>query len=211
MGLPHEVEQGLIIGICGLTGTLVPVGLAWTRDRGVASRRMRNLEEAMQRLEFWEKWLKLSTQVSDPASSTCQERVQQEIAYLGRIIEMDSRDAHEQVSRLRDATAVYQEKVHGLPLWREWLLFYLPPRPLAWIPRLFLYAGFLLALVMLLTLFSLDQSFTRNDLLIIEGLLGVWMVIFRYLSKWLERPHTTAQTVSTTRVGPPPVPVMGKP
>ncbi len=189
-------------GLFGLVGTLVPAALAWTRERDVASRRLRQLDEASRRIQFWDQWLKLSTQLNDPADRSCVERVQQEISYLGRIIESDSRDVHDQISQQRDATIVFQRKVHLLPVWREWLLLYRPARPLAWLPRIFFFAGLFLALLLLLTLADPAHAFSRKDLLVVEVMLIVWMVIFRALSKGLERPPQSAVSPPVGVVSP---------
>ncbi len=100
-----------------------------------------------------------------PAALACVERVQQEISYLGRIIESDSRDVHHQISQERDAAIVFQRKVHLLPVWAG-VAPPLPPRP----PHLLgcsessFFAGLLLAILLLFTLPGPTHAFSRRDL-----------------------------------------------
>jgi hypothetical protein len=54
MPMSKEVEQGLVAGIFGLMGTLIPAALAWARDRDVTSARVRRLDEATRRLGSWD-------------------------------------------------------------------------------------------------------------------------------------------------------------
>ncbi len=203
MTFSADVQKGLIAGAFGLAGTLIPAAISWSHDRDAASARIRKLDEATKKVAFWEQWLKLSTQICEPANSDCAARVQKELSLLAEMLENDSQAAQVQMLRQRGRSNAFQEKVHSMPLLRRLLLLYKPARALAWFPRLFFFVGLILALFMLFSLFDQTKEFGPKDLAIVEFMLLIWMAIFWYLSKWFEQPHTSSLIPGSS---PPPPP-----
>jgi hypothetical protein len=192
MTLSDDVQKGMVAGLFGLIGTLIPAALAWSRDRDVASTRARRLDEATKRITFWEQWLKLSS-TADPADLTCTQRVLKELKVLGEIIESESLLAQSQVLGQQRTSSEYERLVGSVPFWRKLLLLYKPQRALAWFPRLFFYIGLFLAAVFPFSLVDpTNKDFTPKDFIVAELFMLVWMAIFRSLSQWLEHPHASA-------------------
>jgi hypothetical protein len=200
-----DVQKGLIAGAFGLAGTLIPAIITWSHERDAASARNRKLDEATKKITFWEQWLKLSTQISDPSSSDCTNRVQKELNLLAEMLANDSEAAQSEMIRQRGKTTAFQQKVHSMPVLRRLLLLYKPARALAWFPRLFFFVGLFLALLLLITLFDPSKEFGPKDLAIVEFMLFIWMAIFWYLSKWFEQPHTSSLVPGSPP--PPPKPI----
>jgi hypothetical protein len=189
-----DVKKGLIAGVFGLVGTLIPVALSWSRDRDVATTRQRRIDEATKRVAFWDQWLKLYSQVESPSGETAAQRVQKELTMLGEIIENDSLIAHAQISKLEEKTSRFTQQINTLPAWRRLLLFYKPERSLAWFPRLLFYFGVLCFFLFLAVQISeISKShLDRSDFIgffAFEILTLVWCTVFRYLSRFLEQPH----------------------
>jgi hypothetical protein len=201
-----DVQKGLVAGAFGLVGTLIPAAVAWSRDRDAASSRMRKLDEATKKVAFWEQWLKLSAQTCDPANADSVARVQKELTLLAEMLENDSVQAQAAMLKQRGKSTEFQQKVHSMPYWRRLLLLYKPARSLAWFPRLFFFAGLLLAFVLLITLADPAKTFPVKDLLIVESMLLVWMALFRSLSQWFEQPHGPTSLVELPQRVPPPKP-----
>ena len=190
MALSKEVEQGLVAGAFGLIGTLVPVVLTWTRERDVASARMRKLDEATRRVAFWDQWLKLSGQIPDMSSQSAVELVRRELAVLSAIIQNDSLAVHEQLATQQHRTTEFTGRVHALGALRRALLFYRPERSLAWFPRFLFYLGFFSFFF-----FGFMQWVDKANVegfIIIEFMTLVWTLVFRGLSRWLEQPRGAA-------------------
>ena len=197
-----DVERGLVAGAFGLAGTLIPAALAWSRDRDVASSRMRKLDEATRRIAFWEQWLKVSTQIADPSDLTCVQRVRKELALLGDILESDSLTVHAQMSTQQGIASEYKKTVHSLSLWRRLLLLYPPERSLAWFPRLLFYIGLFSLIVF--SVFQISDRSNVEGFVIVEFMTIVWIVVFRYLSVWLEQPHGSSLGLPVIAAPPPP-------
>ena len=194
MEFSDDVKKGLIAGAFGLVGTLLPVALSWSRDRDVASTRQRKIDEATKRVAFWDQWLKLCSQVESPDCQTAAQRVHKELALLGDIIQNDSLLAHNQISTQQEKSSAFTHQVNTLPAWRRLLLLYRPERSLAWFPRLLFYTGILSIFFFIAIQF--DQF--HKDLSAFEGIFLfefmaiVWCAVFRYLSRFLEQPHTSS-------------------
>ena len=203
MTFSADVQKGLIAGAFGLAGTLIPAAISWSHDRDAASARIRKLDEGTKKVAFWEQWLKLSTQICEPANSDCAARVQKELSLLAEMLENDSQAAQVQMLRQRGKSNAFQEKVHSMPFFRRLLLLYKPARALAWFPRLFFFVGLIIAVFMLFSLFDQTKEFGPKDLAIVEFMLLIWMAIFWYLSKWFEQPHTSSLIPGSS---PPPPP-----
>jgi hypothetical protein len=198
-----DVKKGLVAGAFGLAGTLIPVVVSWSRDRDVASARLRKLEEATKRVMFWDQWLKLSTQIENPSDPACLQRVQKELTLLRDIIEGDALLAHAQMSKQQNTTSEFTGKIRGLSSVRKLLLLYRPERSLAWFPRLLFYVG-----VVTFILIALSQISDKSNLegfLLIELMVLTWIFVFRYLSRWLEQPHGSALALPVS-IPPPPKP-----
>ena len=206
MPFSADVQKGLIAGAFGLVGTLIPAVLSWSHDRSATSARTRTLEDAAKRLAFWEQWLKLSTQVSEPSDAAATGCLQQELALLSELIQKDSVAAHAQQTKLRGKSSAFQIRLDALPLWRRLLLLYKPARSTAWFPRIFFFGGLAFALLVPFGLAATPDPLTYKDFAISEVFLIVWMVIFRSLSRWLEQPRHAAADTEVTAY-PPPTPV----
>lgn len=203
MALSKEVEQGLVAGAFGLLGTLVPVVLTWTRERDVASSRMRKLDEATRRVAFWDQWLKLSGQIPDMAAQSAVELVRRELAVLSSIIQNDSLAVHQQLAKQQHQSTEFIGRILSMGRLRRILLLYRPERSLAWFPRFLFYLGFFSFFF-----FSFMQIVDRSNLegfLIVEFMTIVWTLVFRALSRWLEQPHG-AQSVAQAPCPPAPPP-----
>jgi len=198
----EDVRKGLVAGAFGLAGTLIPVFLSWSRDRDVASARLRKLEEATKRVAFWDQWYKLSTQIKEPSDFTTQQAVQKELALLRNIIEGDALLAHAQLSKQQSKTSAFSGKILALPFWRKLLLLYRPARSLAWFPRILFYVGVVSSL--LLCLVQISEKSNLEGFLLLEIMGLVWIFVFRYLSRWLEEPHGAVLSVSDSVPIPPP-------
>jgi len=205
MAMSKEVEQGLVAGIFGLVGTLIPAGLAWARDRDVTSARVRRLDEATKRVGFWDQWLKLSTQLAEPGDSDLHERVRRELAMLCSMIESDSLVLHAAASRQQVQSTAYTAKIHTMPFWRKLFLFYKPERAVAWFPRLFFYLG--LAFCAFLLFAFADPESRRDVTLYVELFFVTMTLIFRFLSHWLEQPRGVALVPQAATPVPPPPPL----
>lgn len=201
--LTEDIEKGLIAGAFGLAGTLIPVFVSWSRDRDIASARLRKLEEATKRVAFWDQWLKLSCQVQSPSAPECLQRVQRELDLLRDIVEGDALLAHTQMSKQQHRKSEFAERILALPFWRRLLLLYKPGRTLAWFPRFLFYLG--LATLIIFSLLQISDRSNLEGFLVIELMLLVWVFVFRYLSRWLEEPHGSALTVPVS-FHPPPTP-----
>jgi hypothetical protein len=197
----EDVQKGLVAGAFGLAGTLIPVTLSWSRDRDMASARLRKLEEATKRVAFWDQWYKLSTQIKNPSDSESLETVQRELTLLRDIIEGDALLAHAQLSKQQSKTSEFTGKVQALPFWRKLLLLYRPARSLAWFPRILFYVGVVSFLIFVLV--HISEKGNLEGFLLIELMTLVWMLVFRYLSRWLEEPHGALLTVPSSI--PPPL------
>jgi hypothetical protein len=202
-----DVKKGLIAGAFGLAGTLIPVVLSWSRDRDAASTRQRKIDEATKRVAFWDQWLKLYSQVESPSGQTAAQRVQKELALLGDIIESDSLLSHTQISRQQEKSSEFAERITVMPAWRRLLLLYRPERSLAWFPRLLFYMG-LLSIVLFIAVQiaefkERDSSAAIGGLLIFEFMALVWCTVFRFLSRFLEQPHS-AVISETSSIAPTP-------
>ena len=196
MPMSKEVEQGLVVGIFGLMGTLVPAALAWSRERDVASARVRRLEEATKRVVFWDQWLKLSGQLPTLCAPEITDRVRNELTMLCSMIESDSLVAHAAASSQQAQRTQFTQKIHTMPLWRRALLFYKPDRSLAYFPRFMFFLGITTTVLVLAV-----QASTQGDkegFYIILFLLVAWILVFRYLSSWLEQPHGAILLPRTT-------------
>jgi hypothetical protein len=205
MEFSDDVKKGLIAGAFGLAGTLIPVALSWSRDRDVASTRQRKIDEATKRVAFWDQWLKLCSQVESPDCQTASQRVHKELALLGDIIQSDSLLAHTQLSTQQEKSSAFTHQVNTLPAWRRILLFYTPERSLAWFPRLLFYAGilsFIFFVIIQFDEFHKDSS-AFEGIFLFDFMAIVWCAVFRYLSRFLEQPHTSPVT-GTTAIPPPP-------
>ena len=204
MAMSKEVQQGLVVGVFGLMGTLIPAALAWSRERGAASSRVRRLEEATKRVAFWDQWLKLSTQLPTACSPEITDRVRNELTMLCSMIESDSFVAHAVASNQQAQTTEFTRKIHAMPIWRRVFLLYKPERSLAYFPRFMFFLGiFTTALVLLLQGSTQDN---KEGFYLILFLLAAWILVFRYLSRWLEQPHGAVLLPRT--VAPPPPPKM---
>ncbi len=204
MSFSDEVQKGLIAGAFGLVGTLIPALLSWSHDRSAASARMQTLDEAAKRLDFWEQWLKLSTQVAEPTVPADTLKLQQELALLSDILQRDSFLAHAQITKQRGKSTEFQTKLDALPIWRRLLLLYLPARSAAWFPRLFFFAGLGLALLVPFGLLATPDPLTLKDFAISEFCLFIWMFVFRSLSRGLEEPRSAGTVNHTTTTEPVP-------
>ena len=201
--MTKEVAQGLVVGVFGLMGTLVPAAVAWSRERDVSSARVRRLEEATKRVVFWDQWLKLSTQLPTVCAPEITDRVRNELTMLCAMIESDSFVAHAVASTQQAQTNQFTEKIHTMSIWRKVLLLYKPERSLAYFPRFMFFLG-----IFTTTLVIVVQASTQGDkegFYIILFLLVAWILIFRYLSSWLEQPHGA---MLLPRTAPPPPPKM---
>jgi hypothetical protein len=202
MPMSKEVEQGLVAGVFGLVGTLVPAGLAWARDRDVTSARVRRLDEATKRVGFWDQWLKLSTQLTEPGDLTVRDRVRRELTMLCSMIESDSLVLHAAASRQQDQSTAYTVKIDTMPWWRKLLLLYKPERSLAYFPRFMFFLGmFTMAIVLIAQTVSPEN---KEGFYIILVLLAGWIFIFRYLSRWLEQPRGVVLAAHAATPPPPP-------
>jgi hypothetical protein len=199
--LTVDIEKGLIAGAFGLAGTLIPVIVSWSRDRDIASARLRKLEEATKRVVFWDQWLKLSCQVQTPSAPECLQRVQKELDLLRDIIEGDALFAHAQMSKQQDRKSQFTGRILALPFLRRLFLLYKPERTLAWFPRFLFYTG--IATLIVVALAQIQDKSNLEGFLIVELMLLVWIVVFRYLSRWLEEPHGSALTVPVSFPPPP--------
>jgi hypothetical protein len=206
MPMSDDVEKGIIAGIFGLAGTLIPAAIEWLHLHDVHAARLRKLDEACKRVTFWDQWLKLSVQIADPTDAASIQKIEKELVVLGHILESDSYFFHEELTRQQNTAEEYNAMMHALPFWRRWPLFYAPMRSVAWFPRILFFLG-----VFSLGLFILSEIMTRINIwgfTIIEFMLVVWIVTFRALSKWLEQPphgnHPTFPHEAPTHTPPPP-------
>jgi hypothetical protein len=210
MELSHDLEKGLIAGVFGLVGTLFPVLIAWTHDRDINSLRMRKLDEAIKRVAFWDQWLKLSIQLADPTDAAAIQRIEKELALLGRVLETDSFDFHEQLANQQSTAVQFKQVRRRLPFWRRWFLLYTPERSLAWFPRILFYLAF--PVFALIAVVGTDLRADRDTVIgavFFCLMLVVWIVVFRSLSRWLEQPHSTHLSIAeqlTPPVSPVPPP-----
>ncbi len=205
MALPEKVVEGLVAGSFGIVGTLVTAAVAWVRDRDVTTQRVHQLEEATKRLQFWDQWVKLATDLPLPMDEVCMGAVQREMNMLLRLLETTSHSLESALTLQRSQTTALSEMVHGLSPLRRALLLYSPARPLAWFPRGFYYICIALALVFLLALADPAHGASVKEVFLVELFLVTAAVIFRSLSEWLEKPRLV-HSPPPLRVPPPPVP-----
>jgi hypothetical protein len=206
MPFSDDVQKGLIAGAFGLVGTLVPAVLSWSHDRSATSARARTLEDAANRLAFWEQWLKLSSQVAEPNDSAVTERLKQDLTLLSEIIQKDSVAAHAAQAKLRGKSSEFHNRLDALPFWRRLLLLYTPARSTAWFPRIFFFAGLIFALLIPFGLAATPDPLTYRDFGISEAFILVWLFIFRSLSSWLEQPRHAPADPEVNICPPPPKP-----
>lgn len=189
MALPDKVVEGLIAGSFGVAGTLITAGVSWVRDRDVATQRVHQLEEAIKRLQFWDQWVKLATDLPLPMNEITLAMVQREMNLMVRILENSSHSMETALSLQRTQTTALSDMVQGLSPLRRVLLLYTPARSLAWFPRGFYYLSVALALVSLLALADPEKTASVKEVILVEIFLLTAAVTFRSLSEWLEKPR----------------------
>ena len=215
MTFSADVQKGIIAGAFGLIGTLIPAALAWSRDRSTAAARLQTIDEAAKRLTFWEQWLKLSAQVSQPSDPSATLRLKQELDLLSDLIQRDSFIKHAQASKQQGRSTEFQAKVNDLPLVRRLLLLYMPSRSTAWFPRIFFFVGLVCALLIPAGMAANPDPLSLRDVAIAEFFFFIWLFVFRSLSHWLEQPGNTSPishaTANLAASATPPLPPSSNP
>jgi hypothetical protein len=169
----------------GLVGTLVSLSAAWAKDLNATAQRIRVLEDAMKRAQFWDTWSKALATV-DPEANTADLKAQLKAEILA---------SAEPVQQLFHKTPANTPSLAGLAdylsfrsslsRFRRWLLLYKPPRGRAWVPRIFFYY-YLMTIPLRPFLSSHSMVFS-----VIYSL--VMALFFRWLSAWAEKPHVVRQ------------------
>lgn len=72
--LSDPIRAQLIGGGFGLLAPLVTAWLAWAKDRKASARRQHLLEEEIQRLTFWETWLRIQSSAATSDELTALQR-----------------------------------------------------------------------------------------------------------------------------------------
>lgn len=165
----------------GLIGTLVSLSAAWAKDLNATAQRIRVLEDAMKRAQFWDTWSKALATV-DPEANTADLKAQlkAEILAAAEPVQLLFRKPPENAPRLA-GLAEFLSFRSSLSRFRRWLLLYKPPRGRAWVPRIFFYYY-----VMTIPL----RPFLSSHSMVFSVIYSLVLALFfRWLSAWAEKPH----------------------
>jgi hypothetical protein len=138
-----DLVKGIAAGVLGLVGSLASLLFAWLKERDVLAKRAAAIETAVNRLAFWDMWLKNVVLLhADSELADRQSEAKRQLDALAN--EVDELYSLKRVNGKRhDLIAAFDAKKARIsPIGRA-LLLYRPARPRAWIPRAFFY-GFLI-------------------------------------------------------------------
>jgi hypothetical protein len=160
----------------GLIGTLLSVSAAWAKDLNATAKRLRVLEDAMKRAQFWDTWSKALATV-DPESNTedLRARVKAEILAAADSVQVAFRKPPAKVS-----PGTPPAQVSSLSRFRRWFLLYKPSRPRAWVPRIFFYY-YVLSI-------PIRPMVTTHTVLFAVVYNLIVAFFFRWLSIWADKP-----------------------
>lgn len=194
MPLSSDVIKGLASGALALAGTLISLAASWAKELNASAQRMRALEEATKRATFWDTWLKaqLAAANANDEVSELKMRARAELSAAAIPIE----EAYRQPAGLAPASRIdrtnYAAFQRSVPRLRRWLLLYKPPRPIAWVPRVFFYL--ILAESIAIPFILLDPA-ERSDWQYAVIGFAFLLAVFRGLSVWAERPRVVRDAV----------------
>jgi hypothetical protein len=179
---PDDKTLAVVVpSVIGLAGTLLTVAVAWAKDLNSSAKRIRIIDEATKRVQFWDTWLKAVDGIGYEEIGLAKEKARGQVLAVSEAVEI----AFHNIAAAKTGAEIYFElKRQSLSHVRRWFLLYKPARARAWIPRVLFYIYIILAIFLFVELAFLNARFPKT-LVVVSFLIAIF---FRYLSLTLEQP-----------------------
>ena len=160
---PESAKWVLPLAVTAVIGLSSAV-FTWAKDWNASARRSRLLDEATKRVQFWDTWLKASSENGTVLTEPQKEMARTEVARVAELTYRYYQSALLQDTWTRQEYKVYRERIG---VFRQFFLLYRPPNPAA--RRLRALIGIMIVFVLALQLLERADPDPRPSTTVVYG------------------------------------------